>query len=426
MAGRLLVFLAAFAEAAPPRRLAGSGGTHSHNPSAHYHTPHSHTPQSHSHTPHTHSPAASPQPSPPPSPLPSPPSPADGISERFIFVDEASGTNDPTGSWSPNVAYSQPIQCAIDGTVVFRWTQPNHDVVLMQDEAAYNACDFTNSTTLASAAGTGDTSYYLPCTPAGSMLYVSCSVGSHCQDGQKVAVNVSSTTRAVDHATGEALVHVTSLARVMKLMGAYEPASAPGTALLPLGYNSETAANTTLEFVWCLTPHCPESARTYHPEATLETCRADIFNLGGFIVRSKPHPEYSLAAEYYQQALASDPNHCPTLEYKTELHLQEGDMTAAATAATVLCTTCGSSSGFAVLARQAFANANAEADFDAACPHSPPPSAPLAEGVMPPPPSFPMRSPPEDSAAPFGRHAHSPVLPTVLALVACVLSRLRA
>ena len=357
------------------RRLAGS---HSHTPAAsHPHSPHSHTP--HSHSPaaaHTHSPDP---PSPPP-PSPSPPPAAEGISERFLFVDEAAAVSNPTGRWShTGIAYQQPLRCAIGGTVAFRWTQPHHDVTLMASKSAFDACDFTNSTTLAAAGGTGESQYYLPCSTAGSTMYVSCSIGGHCAAGQKVVVNVSASVRAVDAVTGEALIHVTSLARVLTLMGAYEPANAPGTALLPHGYDTELAANTTLDFVWCLTSHCPASAQTHNPAATLESCKADVYNLGGFLSRKRPSPQLAHAAEYYRQALAYDPNHCATLQYSTELFLTLGDLPAASSRVTALCQRCGRASGFATLARDAFDQsglAGSVGAFDLACPLSPPPSTP--------------------------------------------------
>ena len=156
--------------------------------------------------------------------------------------------------------------------------------------------------------------------PLGATMYISCSVGSHCQMGQKVTVNVSSAVYAVDHTTGDALIHVNSLARVMTLMGAAPAPNAPDTTLLQYGYATEAEANTTLEFVWCLEAHCPASARTYDPSATLATC-------GGCLQPRRLHlsqdaqPKLALAGQYYQQALAEEPGHCPTLEYYTELHL---------------------------------------------------------------------------------------------------------
>ena len=253
----------------------------------------------------------------------------------------------------------------------------------MADRAKYDACDFTGSTTLAPVGGS---EYYLPCTTPGATMYISCSVGSHCQMGQKVTVNVSSAVYAVDHTTGDALIHVNSLARVATLMGAAPAPNAPDTTLLQYGYATEAEANTTLEFVWCLEAHCPASARTYDPSATLATCKADVYNLGGYISRKMPNPKLALAGQYYQQALAEEPGHCPTLEYYTELHLMTNDATQAAATATELCSRCGASSGYATLARLAFASASGftTGDFDAACAEATPASSP---------------PPPEDSAA---------------------------
>ena len=86
------------------------------------------------------------------------------------------------------------------------------------------------------------------------------------------------------------------------------------------------------------------------------------------------------------RALAEEPGHCPTLEYYTELHLMTNDATQAAATATELCSRCGASSGYATLARLAFASASGftTGDFDAACAEATPASSP---------------PPPEDSAA---------------------------
>ena len=283
----------------------------------------------------------------------------------------------------------------------------------MASEAAYDACDFTNSTTLVSAGGEGTTQYYLPCDPANSTLYISCSVGSHCASGQKVKVQVSQSERAVDESTGAALVHVTSLARVMTLLGAYEPTEAPGTRLLSLGYATELQANTTLDFIWCLSAHCPNSALTYDSSATLESCRADVLNLGGYISRSRPLPQFAHAEAYYKEALSEMPDHCPTLEYYTELKLMQNNVTAAAARATELCSRCGVSSGFAMLARLAFASAGETAVFDAACafpPTAPPPPLDTDNEASP---------PPSDSAAAAGRSAG--FLPTLLVVVSAIV-----
>ena len=390
----------------------GGGSSHTHSP--HAHTPHAHTPQSsspqasHSHSPHSHTPHSH------VAPPPSPPA-AEGIHERVLFVDESDSSRaSPNGLWShTGVSYPNPLRCAIDGTIVFRWTQPMHDVRLMASGAAYDACDFTGSTTLAAATGTGETSYYLPCTPAGSLLYVSCSIGGHCDAGQKVIVNVSSTVRAVDETTGDPIVHVDSLARIMTLMGANEPPSAPGTTALPLGYNTEAIAEKTLEFIWCLLPHCPSSARDYDPDATLASCRADVYNLGGFISRKRPTPQLTVADGYYTQALDNDPHHCPTLEYYTELHLMRDRIGAASGTVTTLCSHCGASSGYATLARAAFGTARS-AEFEAAC--SPPDSSPPPSSG-----SDADEEDEEDSAAAAGRSMHplaAMLMPAAVLIVA--------
>ena len=54
-------------------------------------------------------------------------------------------------------------------------------------------------TTLAPAAGTGTGEYYLPCTPAGALIYVACSVGSHCLNGQRVTIQGSHCIVCIQH-----------------------------------------------------------------------------------------------------------------------------------------------------------------------------------------------------------------------------------
>merc|ERR1719353_994550 len=61
-----------------------------------------------------------------------------------------------------------------------------HDVYLMPDQAAFDACDFTSATRLANSV---DSPYTYLVDSAGT-FYFSDSVGMHCQGGQKLAVTV--------------------------------------------------------------------------------------------------------------------------------------------------------------------------------------------------------------------------------------------
>ena len=72
-------------------------------------------------------------------------------------------------------------------TVTFTWTD-SHDVWLMADETHYNNCDWDGATEIHSTSvKTGDVS------GLGETKFFSCSVVSHCKDGQKVAITWAGT-----------------------------------------------------------------------------------------------------------------------------------------------------------------------------------------------------------------------------------------
>ena len=286
-------------------------------------------------------PVHSPNPSPPPpSPPPAPPPPQgpEGINHRFLFADGEGGT----GLWDAGTSYS-PLRCAVGGLVAFHWESPFHDLVQLPDEAAFNSCDMSNAVTLAS---TSRSSYYYDCATPGATVYLACSVGSHCSMGQKVAVTTSENVHAVDEASGEALIHVKSLKRVMTLLGAEEGADA---AALTRGFETDAQAEATLDLLWCLPAHCPASARDWDASATEASCEADVYNLAGYVTRKRPTPDFAKAEEYYRTALAKVPTHCPTLQYLTELYLMTSNSSWAVTTAVDLCAACGPASVYADL-----------------------------------------------------------------------------
>ena len=287
---------------------------------------------------------------------PSPPPPL----RRFEFVDGPSGT----GYWSAGNGGYNDVACAADGFVYFQWSAAYHDVMLLPSEAAFDACDFTGATTLAPinspASSNGLTSYYLPCATPGSTLYVSCSVGSHCAaGGQKVKVHVSASEFVYNTSdpNREVLIHSDSLARVHTVLGHRHDATT-GFNHLDLGYHTEASANASLELIWCLEAHCPQSAHDVDPSATYDTCMADVYNLGGFVSRKRPLPDFAHSERYYHTALSHDPYHCPTLGYLSELYLMMGNASAATATALTLCAACGGATSSAAL--------QAKAAFDAA------------------------------------------------------------
>ena len=81
------------------------------------------------------------------------------------------------------------LAAAAGAAVVFSWTG-NHDVQEMADAAAFEACDFSGATYLGDATGVEVAG------ASSGTKYYSCSVGSHCDYGQKVAVTWGETTPA--------------------------------------------------------------------------------------------------------------------------------------------------------------------------------------------------------------------------------------
>lgn len=378
-----VVLLGTAAGAATQHPLRKAASTHSHSP--HSHSPHSHSP--HSHSPHSHSPAPPAAPPVPPAPPPSPSTPPSSppALRRFEFVDGVSGT----GAWTTgNGAYSD-VSCAADGYVYFQWHSAYHDLVLLPSQAAFDSCDFSAAETLvpvgAPAAANGLTSYYLPCTNPGSTLHLACSVSSHCASGgQKVRVHVSSTEHVFNTSdpAREVLIHSDSLARVHTLLGHRFDATT-GFSHLDLGYHSEASANATLELIWCLEAHCPESARDVDPAATYGSCMADVYNLGGFVSRKRPQPQFDHAEAYYRTALGFSPSHCPTLGYLAELYLMTNNASAANETALALCAACGGATSSASLQAKAAFDASGVAAFPCVPAPSPVPSASEAASVSP-------------------------------------------
>ena len=69
----------------------------------------------------------------------------------------------------------------------FVWTNHTHNVFLMKDKAAFDACDFSTGTNL------GGTSpvYY---TMGAATTYFACQVGTHCLNGQKLSAVIAGGT----------------------------------------------------------------------------------------------------------------------------------------------------------------------------------------------------------------------------------------
>jgi len=78
--------------------------------------------------------------------------------------------------------------------LTFSWTggSNSHNVVLMTGKAAFDSCDFTGGTNL----GASSPVTYTISREATQPLYFACSVGSHCNSGQKLAVTVEAAPTA--------------------------------------------------------------------------------------------------------------------------------------------------------------------------------------------------------------------------------------
>ena len=112
-----------------------------------------------------------------------------------------------TGADAPNFVDTWPVHCGaetpgaefhdnLDIAFTFTWTD-NHDVWEFKDEASYNACNFAGAVEKASTSvKTVDIS---PGTTAAQTRYYGCSVGSHCDDGQKIAISWTDADGCLSH-----------------------------------------------------------------------------------------------------------------------------------------------------------------------------------------------------------------------------------
>ena len=98
-----------------------------------------------------------------------------------------------------------------------------------------------------------------------------------------------------------------------------------------------------IPYLWCVIGHCAERCPgPYCPFGTsVDMCESAVNNNLGYAHRKLG--EFDEAREYYLEALELWPGNCGALGYYTELHLQEGNMTGAATYLQRMCKTCGSS-----------------------------------------------------------------------------------
>ena len=156
-----------------------------------------------------------------------------------------------------------------------------------------------------------------PALPSGRDLLPDLQRPGHCAAGQKLRVEGSATVAAFG-ADGAPLLHVASFARLYTLLVLVAVDGDGGHAELTRGFTTEAVANSTLELLWCLAPHCGNchggpggaGAGGACPSddwegdgATNASCTADVYTLAGAIERKRPIPRLAASRGYYDDAL---------------------------------------------------------------------------------------------------------------------------
>ena len=104
-----------------------------------------------------------------------------------------SGSDDVHNYWSAMPSSPSTYEVVIGDKLSFKYTA-FHNVYLMPSQEAYESCDFSAATELASVSyggGEGDIpNKYEAVTTATGTLYFACQIASHCAQGQKIAVTV--------------------------------------------------------------------------------------------------------------------------------------------------------------------------------------------------------------------------------------------
>merc|ERR1711871_1141366 len=129
---------------------------------------------------------------------PSPPAPTTAPTPTAAPTTATLLVGDSTATWSTGITYAS-VAAALGDTVVFEYSA-SHDVYQMANSTAYDSCDFTGATMLASTSQGGGSGSYpnrysYTCSTTGN-VYAACSVGSHCSAGQKVQIACNTQTNS--------------------------------------------------------------------------------------------------------------------------------------------------------------------------------------------------------------------------------------
>ena len=105
-----------------------------------------------------------------------------------------SGSDDVHKYWSAMPSSPSTYEVVVGDKLSFKYTE-YHNVYLMPSQEAYESCDFSAATELASDSyGGGEGSFpnvYEAVTTATGTLYFACQIPGHCAGKQKIAVTVT-------------------------------------------------------------------------------------------------------------------------------------------------------------------------------------------------------------------------------------------
>ena len=91
------------------------------------------------------------------------------------------------------------MSAAAGDTITFTWSY-THDVVTIDDESDYDACTDSAMTSPGSGYDSSPYTYTLGSSlSVGDKVYFTCSVGSHCNNNQKLTVTVRPDSHHHDH-----------------------------------------------------------------------------------------------------------------------------------------------------------------------------------------------------------------------------------
>ena len=109
----------------------------------------------------------------------------------LMTANVVSGLTEETLYWSTGMSYAVK-EFKVGDKLKFQWGG-FHDVYKLGSESKYNSCNFVGAVQLKPASSGGSYEYTFTASDATKdFIYFACSVGSHCNNGQKLKVKVTS------------------------------------------------------------------------------------------------------------------------------------------------------------------------------------------------------------------------------------------